>query len=325
MLEACMQRSGIQEGIHSSERSEVRDGVTTMFKGSMVALVTPMQADGSLDRKSLVDLIEWHIVQKTSAIIVAGTTGEASTLSREERKEITQLAVKTARGRIPIIAGTGSNSTATTILYTQDAEAAGVNACLIVTPYYNKPTQKGLYEHYKMVAADTSLPIILYNVPSRTGVDMLPETIFRLAKIANIIGIKEATGKQDRLTEILNGCDSNFMLYSGDDATALDWLMDGAHGVISVTANVAPLKMAVVCEAVIVGHQDLAEKINKELMPLHTRLFVESNPIPTKWVLSEMGLISTGIRLPLTTLDPKFYPELREAMQIAGITDTMKV
>jgi 4-hydroxy-tetrahydrodipicolinate synthase len=296
-----------------------------MFKGSMVALVTPMQTDGSLDRKSLVNLIEWHITQKTSAIVIAGTTGEASTLSREERKEIIQLAVKTARGRIPIIAGTGTNSTATTIQYTQDAEAVGVDACLIVTPYYNRPTQKGLYDHYKLIVEKTSLPIILYNVPGRTACDLLPETVFRLSKLANIIGIKEATGKEERLTQILDGADKNFHIYSGDDATALDWMLNGAHGVISVTANVAPLKMAVVSEAALIGHQELAKKVNQELMPLHKKLFLESNPIPTKWVLSEMGLISSGIRMPLTELDPSFHPELREAMQFAGINETLKV
>jgi 4-hydroxy-tetrahydrodipicolinate synthase len=296
-----------------------------MFKGSMVALVTPMQADGSLDKKSFVELIEWHIDAKTDAIIVAGTTGESSTLDNDERNELIKLAITAVKGRIPVIAGTGTNSTKTTIEHTQAAEALGADAALIVTPYYNKPTQNGLYEHFKEVADNTNLPIILYNVPSRTACDLLPETVERLAKISKVIGIKEATGKIERVQDILKRCPKNFFVFSGDDATALELMLEGGHGVISVTTNVAPHQMYLMCEAALSGDKELAEKINAELMPLHQKLFLEANPIPTKWVLQEMGLISTGIRLPLTQLDPKFHPELRLALQDARIIQTAKV
>jgi len=295
-----------------------------MFKGSMVALVTPMQADGSIDKKSLQDLIEWHISAKTDAIVIVGTTGEATTLSADEQYEIISLTVKQVAGRIPVIAGTGTNSTQTTIKHTQNAQKAGVDACLVVTPYYNKPPQNGLYQHYKTVAENTSIPLILYNVPGRTACDLLPETVERLAKIHTIIGIKEATGKLDRGVEILNCCGKDFKLYSGDDETALDLILLGAHGTISVTANIAPHKMHDLCEAAFSGNKALAEKINAELMPLHKKLFLQANPIPTKWALHEMGLIPSGIRLPLLPLEAKYHGELKDALHQAGIIQSIK-
>ena len=290
-----------------------------MLQGSIVAIVTPMQADGTVDKKSLHDLVEWHLQSKTDGIVVVGSTGEAPTLTEEEQYEIITDVVKQVAGRIPVIAGTGSNSTQHTIHLTQNAKKAGADAALIVTPYYNKPTQQGLYEHYKAIAEATSLPIILYNVPSRTACDILPETIARLTKIPTIIGIKEATGQIERTVEILKHCRKDFVVLSGDDATALELILNGAKGDISVTANIAPLKMHELCKAALSGDKALAEKINAELMPLHKKLFLESNPIPIKWALHEMGLIPSGIRLPLSTLDPKFHSDVKLAMQAAGI------
>lgn len=290
-----------------------------MIKGSLVALVTPMHADGSIDKKSLHELVEWHIDAKTQGFIVAGTTGEASTLTEDEQYTLISAVVTQVAGRVPVIAGTGTNSTEHTIHLTRNAKKAGADAALIVTPYYNKPTQHGLVEHFKTIAEKISLPIILYNVPTRTACDMLPETVEKLAKISNIIGIKEATGKVERTEEIFKRCGKNFAIYSGDDATALGSMQQGAVGVISVTANVAPHKMHELCEAAITGNQARAEELNNELMPLHTKLFLESNPIPAKWVLNQMGLIPSGIRLPLSPLDPKFHADLKEAMREAGV------
>lgn len=290
-----------------------------MFKGSIVALVTPMQTDGSIDKKSLHDLIEWHIASKTDAIGVVGTTGEAATLDKEEQYDIISTAVKQIGKRVPVIAGTGTQCTKHTIELTQNAEKAGADAALIITPYCNKPTQKGLYEHYKLIAENTALPIILYNVPSRTACDLLPETVERLAKIPNIIGIKDATGIIDRTADILARCPKQFSVYSGDDLTAMELMLNGAAGVISVTANVAPKKMHELCHAVLSGNQALAEKINAELIPLHKKLFLETNPIPTKWALHEIKKIPAGIRLPLLPLDSKFHAELKEAMRESGI------
>lgn len=290
-----------------------------MFQGSMVALVTPMQADGTVDKKSLHDLVEWHIASKTQAIVVVGTTGEASTLTTAEQFDIISSVVKQVAKRIPIIAGTGSNSTQHTIELTENAKKAGADAVLIVTPYYNKPTQQGLFEHYKKIAESVSIPIILYNVPGRTMCDMLPETVARLATISNIIGIKEATGKLERADEISRLCGKQFEIYSGDDETAMQLMQHGACGVISVTTNVAPRKMHDLFDAMLNGNYTLAEKINNELMPLHKKLFLEANPIPVKWVLHQMGKIPSGIRLPLTTLSEKFHVELKNAMHEAGI------
>lgn len=295
-----------------------------MFKGSMVALVTPMHADGSIDKKSFANLIDWHMSAKTDAIIVAGTTGEASTLSATEQHDIISLAVKQVAGRLPVIAGTGTNATQTTIQYTQAAEKAGVDACLVVTPYYNKPTQNGLFQHYKTVADNTAVPLLLYNVPGRTACDLLPATVARLADIPAIIGIKEASGNIERGIEILNRCPKGFALYSGDDATALDLMLNGAQGVISVTANVAPHQMQRLCEAALSGNKALAEKINAELMLLHKNLFLEANPIPTKWALHEMEWIPSGIRLPLLPLDAQYHAELRQALHHAGAIQSIK-
>jgi 4-hydroxy-tetrahydrodipicolinate synthase len=290
-----------------------------MFKGSSVALVTPMQEDGSIDKKALHELVEWHIQSKTQAIIVAGSTGEAATLNAAEKSELVSLIVKQVAGRIPVIAGTGSNSTRDSITLAENAKRDGADACLIVTPYYNKPPQNGLYLHFKAIAEKVAIPIILYNVPGRTACDMLPETIERLAKIDNIIGIKEATGKVERITEIAKRCSKDFLIYSGDDATAMESIFLGAQGDISVTANVAPVKMYQMCEAALAGNRPLAEKLNNELMLLHQRLFIEANPIPTKWVLHTMGKIPAGIRLPLVPLSSQHYQGLKEAMQHAGV------
>lgn len=291
-----------------------------MLKGSLVALVTPMQADGTIDKKSLQELIEWHIAEKTDGLIIAGTTGEGSTLTEDEQYAIISAVVSQVAGRIPVIAGTGTLSTHHTIHLTHNAKKAGADAALIVTPYYNKPTQQGLFAHYKEIAEKTAFPIILYNIPGRTVCDMLPETVEQLAAISTIIGIKEATGKVERTTEIFKRCGKSFAIYSGDDATSLDSMREGAVGVISVTANIAPQKMHMMCKAALNGDMTLAKKMNDELMPLHKKLFLESNPIPTKWVLNQMGLIPPGIRLPLSSLDPKFHSDLKEAMHAAGVT-----
>ncbi len=291
-----------------------------MLKGSLVALVTPMQADGTIDKKSLHELVEWHIAEKTEGLIIAGTTGEGSTLTEDEQYALIADVVTQVAGRIPVIAGTGSNSTHHTISLTRNAKKAGADAALIVTPYYNKPTQNGLVAHYQAVTDKVSLPIILYNVPGRTACDMLPETVERLSALSAIIGIKEATGKVERTADIFKRCGKQFAIYSGDDATALDAIRAGAVGVISVTANVAPRKMQQLCAAALKGDITLAEKLNQELMPLHQKLFLESNPIPAKWVLNQMGLIPAGIRLPLSSLDPKFHADLKAAMQTAGVS-----
>jgi len=290
-----------------------------MFKGSMAAIITPMHEDGSIDQQALRDLVEWHIQNKTDAIVATGTTGESVTLDEDEIFLVNDIVVKQAAGRIPVIAGTGSNSTKTVIKLSQAAKRAGVTALLIVTPYYNKPTQNGLFMHYKTIAEQVDLPIILYNVPSRTACDILPETVARLAKINQIIGIKEATGKLERTQEILQLTGPDFLVYSGDDATALELMQHGAKGVISVTANVAPHKMHEMCAAALAGNNTLAEQLNNDLMPLHKQLFLESNPIPTKWALQIMGKIQAGIRLPLLPLDSKYHQEVKKAMQTAGV------
>lgn len=295
------------------------DGERRMFKGSMVALVTPMHSDGSIDQKSFQDLIEWHIAAKTNALIIAGTTGESATLSAEEQHELIRDAVKISAKRIPIIAGTGSYATKHAILLTEFAKKAGADAALIVTPYYNKPPQNGLFEHYKTIAEKVSLPIILYNVPGRTSCDLLPETVARLAKISSIIGIKEATGKPERVTEILNLTHKDFAIYSGDDAVNLDLMKNNACGVISVTANVVPRKMHEFCDAALAKNWSLAEKLHQELFPLHKALFLESNPIPVKWALYQMGKIPNGIRLPLLPLDAKFHAQLQQVMREQGL------
>ncbi len=289
-----------------------------MFTGSIVALVTPMKKDGSIDYDALHKLVEWHISSDTDALVVTGTTGESATLTDEEKFDITTRVVQQVAKRIPVIAGTGTASTHHTIELTRKAQAAGADAALIVTPYAIKPSQNGLYEHYKAIAEKVTLPIILYNVPGRTACDLLPETVKRLSQIKNIIGIKEATGKLERGIEIAQLCGKNFAIYSGDDATALGLLLDGAQGIISVTSNVAPRKMHDLCKAALTGNKALAEKLNAELMPLHIKLFLESNPVPSKWALHKMGLIPEGIRLPLLPLDAKYHAELEKALLETG-------
>jgi 4-hydroxy-tetrahydrodipicolinate synthase len=290
-----------------------------MFHGSMVALVSPMLPDGALDYPSLERLIEYHIEQGTDALVVVGTTGESATVDFDEHCEFVRRAVDIARNRLPVIAGTGANATREAIELTRCAQRAGADACLLVTPYYNKPTQEGLYLHYRAVAEAVAIPQILYNVPGRTACDLLPQTVERLSHISNIIGIKEATASLERLEAILSGCGERLDVYSGDDATALDYLLNGARGVISVTANVAPALMSGMCRSALDGDTTQAREINERLDPLHHALFVESNPIPVKWAVQQLGLIESGIRLPLTPLADQHHARVREAMQNAGI------
>jgi len=290
-----------------------------MFRGSMVALVTPMTDDGAIDEKALAALIEFHIENGTDAIVSVGTTGESATLDDEEHCYVIRRTVELVAGRIPVIAGTGSNSTREAIELTRCAKEAGAAACLLVTPYYNKPTQEGLYLHHKAVAEAVDIPQILYNVPGRTAVDMQTEAVVRLSKIPNIVGIKEATGDIQRAKDILAGVDKDFDLYSGDDATGMEFMLAGGHGVISVTTNVAPKAMHEMCTAALANDRSAAESINKTLDSLHQDLFVEANPIPVKWALSDMGLIGEGIRLPLTVLSATYHDKIRAALKHASI------
>lgn len=290
-----------------------------MFHGSMVALVTPMDGEGEVDYRALENLIDFHIERGTDAIVSVGTTGESPTLSMEEHVDVIRQTVAFARGRVPVIAGTGSNSTHEAIELTRHAMEVGADACLLVTPYYNKPTQEGLYRHFKAIAESVAIPQILYNVPGRTSCDMLPDTVARLADIPNIVGIKEATGDLERVKAILERCGDKIDLYSGDDATALDFILLGGKGDISVTANVAPAAMHAMCTAAHGRDRALAERHNTPLLGLHKLLFVESNPIPVKWALQEMGLIGPGIRLPLTPLAEKHRAALRQALVQAGV------
>jgi 4-hydroxy-tetrahydrodipicolinate synthase len=290
-----------------------------MFHGSMVALVTPMREDGAIDNDSLAALIEFHISQGTDAIVAVGTTGESATLDETEHCAVIRHVVQMVRGRIPVIAGTGANSTTEAISLTRCAREAGADACLLVTPYYNKPTQEGLYLHYRAVAEAVPIPQILYNVPGRTACDMLPGTVERLCRISNIVGVKEASGNLDRVREILDRCGGTLDLYSGDDATAREFILRGGRGVISVTANVAPALMREMAAAALAGDRDKAQAIDTRLAALHRDLFVESNPIPVKWALSEMGIIPPGIRLPLTPLAGEYHDRVRAALRQAGV------
>jgi 4-hydroxy-tetrahydrodipicolinate synthase len=290
-----------------------------MFHGSMVALVTPMHPGGAIDEDSLQRLVDFHIENRTDAIVVAGTTGESATLDEEEHCRLIRRSVEMAAGRIPIIAGTGANSTREAIDLTRCAMDSGVDASLLVTPYYNKPTQEGLYRHFRTVAEAVPVPQILYNVPGRTACDMLPETVERLARISNIVGIKEATGDMGRAREILERCGERLDLYSGDDATAMELILLGGKGNVSVTANVAPAAMHAMCEAALAGDRERATAINQPLEILHQTLFVESNPIPVKWALHEMGMIPPGIRLPMTPLADQFHDTVRQALKQAGV------
>lgn len=288
--------------------------------GSIVAIVTPMFEDGSVDWKGLEKLVEWHIEQGTNSIVAVGTTGEASTLSMAEHTQVIKEIIRVANKRIPIIAGTGANSTHEAIELTKEAKELGADAALLVTPYYNKPTQEGLYQHYKAIAEAVDLPLLLYNVPGRTGVDMQNETVIRLADIPQIIAIKDATGDIPRGKELLEGLRGKDMtVYSGDDATARELMALGAKGNISVTANIAPKIMSELCAAAIAGNSDLAKELDNKVAKLNNILFCESNPIPVKWALHEMGLIGTGIRLPLTPLAEQYRAPLAEELKAVGI------
>ncbi|MDB6445753.1 MULTISPECIES: 4-hydroxy-tetrahydrodipicolinate synthase [Pseudomonas] len=290
-----------------------------MIAGSMVALVTPMDAQGRLDWVSLSKLVDFHLENGTHAIVAVGTTGESATLDVNEHIEVIRAVVKQVDGRIPVIAGTGANSTREAVELTRNAKEAGADACLLVVPYYNKPTQEGLYQHFKHIAEAVDIPQILYNVPGRTSCDMQAETVIRLSTIPNIIGIKEATGDLKRAKAILDGVDKDFILLSGDDPTAVELILMGGKGNISVTANVAPREMADMCEAALKGDATTARAINEKLMPLHRDLFIEANPIPVKWALVEMGLMQEGIRLPLTWLSNTCQEPLRQAMRQSGV------
>ena len=290
-----------------------------MIAGSMVALVTPMDSQGAVDWDSLGKLVDFHLQQGTNAIVAVGTTGESATLDVPEHIEVVRRVVQQVAGRMPVIAGTGGNSTRESVELTQAAKDVGADACLLVTPYYNKPTQEGLYLHFRHIAEAVAIPQILYNVPGRTVCDMLPETVERLARIDNIICIKEATGDLQRAREVLDRVPADFLVYSGDDATAVELMLMGGKGNISVTANVAPRAMADLCSAAMAGQAEAARAINDRLMPLHKALFIESNPIPVKWALHEMGLIPDGIRLPLTWLSPRCHEPLRQALRQCGV------
>ena len=290
-----------------------------MFQGSMVALVTPMHEDGRVDDASLKALVDWHVEQGTDAIVAVGTTGESATLDEQEHCRVIRQVVEYAAGRLPVIAGTGANATAEAIQLTRCAEAAGADGCLLVTPYYNKPTQEGLYQHFKAVAEAVAIPQLLYNVPGRTACDMLPETVGRLAQIDNIVGIKEATGDLDRVPLLRELCGEAFALITGDDATSREFVLRGGVGTISVTANIAPAAMHDMIAAARAGEAERAAELDAPLAALHRDLFLESNPIPVKWALAEMGRIPRGIRLPLTWFAEAHQAQLRHSMQQAGL------
>lgn len=290
-----------------------------MISGSLVALVTPMLENGSIDWDKLDALLAWHIAEGTSAIVAVGTTGESATLTVSEHCEVIRHTIARVNGAIPVIAGTGANATAEAVELTAAAHQLGADACLLVTPYYNKPSQEGLYQHYRHIAEAVPVQQILYNVPGRTGVDMLPETIGRLADIDNIVGIKEATGDLQRGREVLDICADRMVVYSGDDATATELMLMGAVGTISVTANVAPALIAEVSRLAIAGEAEQARVVDAQLESLNAALFLESNPIPVKWALAEMGRIAAGIRLPLTPLAESFHEAVRAGLHRAGV------
>lgn len=291
--------------------------VPDMITGSIVALVTPMHPDGEIDWPKLGELLEWHIAEGTAAIVPVGTTGESATVSMAEHCEIVKYTVDAVAGRVPVIAGTGANSTSEAIELTAAARDAGADACLLVTPYYNKPTQEGLFQHYTAIASAVALPQYLYNVPGRTACDMVPETVARLYENDLVVAIKEATGDLKRSKDIQALCD--IAIYSGDDATSCDLMLQGAKGTISVSANIAPGKVAAMASAAVAGDESTAKQIDQELQGIHHELFLESNPIPVKWALAEMGRIDNGLRLPMTTFDARYHDELRDAMRTAGV------
>lgn len=289
-----------------------------MFSGSLVAVVTPMHQDGAVDFACLERLVDWHVEQGTDGVVVAGTTGESATLTKAEHVEVVRVAARRAAGRIPVIAGVGSNSTAQTIDLARTVEGLPVDGYLVVVPYYNKPTQEGMFRHFSAVADAVSRPVMLYNVPGRTVADLQPATVARLARHPRIFGIKEATGDLARATAVRELCGRDFRLYSGDDATAREFMLQGGHGVVSVTANVAPRAMSRLCRAALAGDAVEAATIDRTLESLHRDLFVESNPIPVKWALERMGLIPGGIRLPLTPLSPEHHARVEAALRLAA-------
>lgn len=290
-----------------------------MFSGSLVALVTPMRPDGTVDFACLKKLVDWHVEQGTDALVIAGTTGESATLARDEHVEVIRVAAEQAGGRIPVIAGTGSNSTAQAIDLSKAVGVLPIAGYLLVVPYYNKPTQEGLVRHFTAIADAVDKPVMLYNVPGRTVADMKPATVARLATHPRIFGIKEATGDLERVKAIAGLCGPEFRLYSGDDATAREFMLLGGHGVVTVTGNVAPKTMAAMCRAALAGDAALAGELDSQLADLHRDLFIESNPIPVKWALLRMGLIGPGIRLPLTPLSPEAQPKVEAAMRRARV------
>ena len=290
-----------------------------MITGSLVAIVTPMFEDGRLDIARFESLIDFHVAEGTDGIVVVGTTGESPTVDFDEHKELIRVAVEHARGRVPVIAGTGANSTAEAIDLTESAKQAGAVACLSVVPYYNKPTQEGLYLHFRAIAEKVDIPVILYNVPGRTVADLANDTVLRLAEVPNIVGIKDATGNMERGADLLARVPKSFAVYSGDDASALALMLLGGHGAISVTANVAPRLMHEMCAAALAGELEKAREINVRLLGLHSRLFLEANPIPVKWAVAELGRIAPGVRLPMTPLSPQHHDAVREAMRRAGV------
>jgi len=292
---------------------------TSMARGSLVAIVTPMSENGALDLDALRRLVEWHINEGTDGIVIVGTTGESPTVSFEEHCLLISTTVDQAAGRVPVIAGTGANSTAEAIELTTCAKNAGAQAGLSVVPYYNKPTQEGLYQHYRKIAEAVDLPLILYNVPGRTVADLSNDTTLRLAEVPGIVGLKDATGSMERAADLLRRAPKDFSLYSGDDASAMPFMLLGGHGVISVTANVAPKLMHEMCVAAREENLPRARELNNALLPLHSKLFVEANPIPVKWACAELGLIPSGMRLPLTTLSAGLHDTLRDAMRHAGL------
>ncbi|MCM2253833.1 MAG: 4-hydroxy-tetrahydrodipicolinate synthase [Ramlibacter sp.] len=290
-----------------------------MITGSIVAIVTPMHEDGSLDFPRLRSLIDWHVAEGTDGIVIVGTTGESPTVSVDEHCELIRVAVEHAAGRIPVIAGTGANSTAEAVELTRFAQEAGAVAHLSVVPYYNRPSQEGLYRHFRTIAEAVELPMILYNVPGRTVADLSNDTTLRLAEIPNVIGVKDATGSIDRACDLIERAPQGFALYSGDDMTVAAFILLGGHGTISVTANVAPRAMHEMCAAALEGNAIKAREINARLVGLHRHLFCEANPIPVKWAVEHMGLIGGGIRLPLTPLGDSLHERVRQAMRQAGI------
>ena len=290
-----------------------------MITGSLVAIVTPMQDDGSLDFPRLRSLIDWHIAEGTDGIVIVGTTGESPTVTVSEHCELIRVAVEHCAGRVPVIAGTGANSTAEAVELARFAAQAGANAHLSVVPYYNRPTQEGLYRHFRTIAEAVELPLILYNVPGRTVADLANDTVLRLAAVPNIVGLKDATGNLDRACDLIERAPADFALYSGDDMTSAAFLMLGGHGVISVTANVAPRAMHALCAAAVAGDMRTLRETNAGLTGLHRDLFCEANPIPVKWAVARMSLIGDGIRLPLTPLSAAHHERVRAAMRKAGI------